>query len=83
MENFNRRIRQYRDADPKTDVEDVLKRLDDIVSEALGLTTKELKFMRDDLQTDPLFSRMEARFPFQAKTVRGLLAQLTGADRYQ
>ena len=63
-------------------LDDVLRRIDEIVAQALGFSTEELIFMRNDLIQDPLFGRMKPRHPFQAKTMRGILANLSRSDRY-
>lgn len=83
VEAFKARMELYQQVNPKAEVEGVMERLDNIVVDALGLSARELKLMREDLRDDPLFSRMVVRYPFQQKTVRGLLTNLAEADRYQ
>jgi hypothetical protein len=60
-----------------------LNELDSIVTKALGLTKKNLAFMRADLDKDPLFSRLKPAEPFSKKSARrGFLSGLDKAQRY-
>jgi hypothetical protein len=80
---FVERVRRFLSEDPRKSVKSILNAVDTTIGRSMGFSSAELEFMRADLETDALFSRMEPRFPHQRKTVRGLLAALAASDRYE
>jgi hypothetical protein len=80
--DYSEAIRKFEESKPMARVESLLGELDDLVAPALGISPEEIDFMRRDLANDGLFSKLILRLPYQEKTLRGILDNLTSPKRY-
>jgi hypothetical protein len=61
----------------------VLQELDRIIGEAFGLSQQDIAWIREDLASDPLFSRLQPDEPYVGKQLRGFWKGLDSAERYR
>jgi len=75
-------INDWNSRDLQAEADQRIAALDKIVAKAFGFSDEDVQVMRADIREDILFRRLQTRYPYQPKTVRGLMANLSRPGRF-